>query len=123
MKSVICAIVMLCLIVGLTFFTSLYSHHTLEEMTKDLDFGFDNSTYESSENAMKELRSDYESFLPFITLFINENEARDLEKQIMDLESAVRSQSLDDIITEKNRLAVLLTQLKRLSILSPEAIL
>lgn len=122
MKSVICAVTLLCILVGGTVFIGNYANERLEHLGTNVESSFEEGGDEGYEAQLRSIKAEYESIRLFLTLFVREEETRELEKQICDLESAIESKDTNQIKTEKNRLVLHIAQLKRLSVFSPEAI-
>lgn len=124
MKNILCAIILLFLIIFFTVFINIYAENRFDSFIRTVDSCFSNDTSKDTyEISIRTVRSEYKALRPLVILLVREEDARELEKQITDLESAARSNDTTELIATKNRLNVHIAQLKRLTVFSLEAIL
>ena len=121
MKSLICSIILLSCIICATVSVGIYTDKQLTGFINSIEERIpadDTVTYQNAE----EVEREFEKMKPYLILFMQKNEVRDIEMHIADIQSAVESDDTPNILAAKSRLILHIRQLRRLSTFSIEAI-
>ena len=121
MKSLICSIILLSCIICATVSVGIYTDKQLAGFINSIEERIpadDTVTYQNAE----EIEREFEKMKPYLILFMQKNEVRDIEMHIADIKSAVESDDAPSIFAAKSRLILHIRQLRRLSTFSIEAI-
>ena len=122
MKSLICAILILCSIVFSTIFVALYTNHRLEQFTDLILQNLSEDDCRTASIGVNKIEHEYKKIKTYLILFMRENEVREIEIHISDIKSAAKADDITGVIEAKNRLILHTQQLRRLSTFSIEAI-
>ena len=121
MKSLICSIILLSSIICATVTVGIYTDNQLASFIDSIEQKIpskETTTFQSAE----EIEREFEKMKPYLILFMQKNEVRDIEMHIADMKSAVESDDEPNILAAKSRLILHIRQLRRLSTFSIEAI-
>lgn len=121
MKSFIFAITILSSVILCTILVAFYTN----KITYDFEDTVDRKISNSPEEAIvgiEEVANKYQSIRPFLTLFMRENDVKDIEMYIEDIRSAAKENDSCAITEAKSRLMLHIYQLRRLSVFSMESI-
>ena len=121
MKSLICSIILLSSIICATVTVGIYTDNQLASFIDSIEQKIpskETATFQSAE----EIEREFEKMKPYLILFMQKNEVRDIEMHIADMKSAVESDDEPNILAAKSRLILHIRQLRRLSTFSIEAI-
>jgi hypothetical protein len=124
MKSLLISSVILLSVIFSCIFGALFTERKLADFEKSIDSAIPDGTYDTEviRNGVEVIKKEYENIGKFLLLLIHDNEIREIEEHIEDIESAAILDNSSDAIMAKNRLILHIRQLRRLSIFSPEAI-
>ena len=121
MKSLICSVILFSSIICATVSVGIYTDKQLAGFINSIEERIpadDTVTYQNAE----EVEREFEKMKPYLILFMQKNEVRDIEMHIADIKSAVESDDTPNILAAKSRLILHIRQLRRLSTFSIEAI-
>ena len=124
MKTLIGAIAICFLIVASSVFGAIFTDKKLSDFEEDISSAIPDAI-ESAEIAYagaKIIEEEYASIKKYLFLFIHDDEVREIEEHVADIQSAAMTDELSDVIGAKNRLKLHIEQLRRLSKFSIEAI-
>ena len=121
MKAFICSIILLCSVVLSSILVAVYANKALTEFGNTIDTSF-NSGITDTENAVREIESEYSRLKPFLILFIREDDIQEIETHIVDIKSAAAENDHTSLTEAKSRLKLHIEQIRRLSVFSIEAI-
>ena len=121
MKSLICALIILCSVIISTVFVAVHTDRILSDFEKAID---ENITDNSAEalSGIEQTENEYQSIKPFLILFMRENDVKEIEMYIEDMRSAAKEEDNAALTEAKSRLKLHIRQLRRLSAFSMEAI-
>jgi hypothetical protein len=124
MKSLLISSVILLSVIFSCIFGAIFTERKLADFEKSIDSAIPDGTYDTEviRNGVEVIKKEYENIGKFLLLLIHDNEIREIEEHIEDIESAATLDNSSDAIMAKNRLILHIRQLRRLSIFSPEAI-
>lgn len=120
MKSLVYSIILLSSIILSTVLAATYTDKRLEDFGRTVS-----ELREDSEKAYLDairIEEKYEKIKLSLTLFMNENDVREIEMHISDIKSAAKANDLTGIVSAKSHLMLHTEQLRRLSVFSIEAI-
>ena len=120
MKSVIASAVILASILSSVLCVAVYSTRLLGEL-RDMVDGLPKSMFEAAQH-VEDIEKHYKKIKPFLSLFVCDSEAREIEMYIEDIKSAIAENDGEALLTAKSRLRLHVAQLRRLSGFSIEAI-
>ena len=80
------------------------------------------STPQESIAGIEKVETKYKNMKPFLTLFMRENDVKEIEMYIEDMRSAAKADDLPALTEAKSRLKLHIYQLRRLSVFSMESI-
>ncbi len=121
MKSLVCAIILLCTIIITTLFIGVYTECRLVDFINLINVEISGDASNVYVKA-KEIECEYDNIKTYLILFMQKSDVREIETHISDMKSAAESEDIPGIITAKNRLILHIEQLRRLSTFSFEAI-
>ena len=120
MKSVIASVVILSCIISAVLWVGIYSNRILRELESAADELPKNEA--EMTRYVNGIEMQYEKIKPFLSLFVCDSEAREIEMYIEDIKSAIAENDGEALLTAKSRLRLHVAQLRRLSGFSIEAI-
>ena len=120
MRSFIISLVILCSIILSVISVAVYSSKALSELEDAVEKS--EATTLSDTVSSDEIEEKYRKLRPFLSLFVCDSEAREMEMYISDIKSAAKEGEEEALLTAKNRLRLHIDQLRRLSAFSIEAI-
>ena len=121
MKSFIFSIVILSLIILCTILVAIHTDNILSDFEKTIESEISNNP-EQTLLGIEKVASKYKSIKPFLTLFMRENDVKEIEMYIEDIRSAAKEDERIAITEAKSRLKLHIYQLRRLSVFSMESV-
>ena len=121
MKTFIFAITILSSVILCTILVAFYTNKTMYDFEDTIDRKISNNPEEAIVG-IEEVKNKYQSIRPFLTLFMRENDVKDIEMYIEDIRSAAKENDSYAITEAKSRLMLHIYQLRRLSVFSMESI-
>ena len=121
MKSFIFSIVILSLIILCTILIAIHTDKMLSDFEKTIESEISNNP-EQTLLGIEKVASKYKSMKPFLTLFMRENDVKEIEMYIEDIRSAAKEDERFAITEAKSRLKLHIYQLRRLSVFSMESV-
>ena len=121
MKSFIFSIVILSLIILCTILIAIHTDKMLSDFEKTIESEISNNP-EQTLLGIEKVASKYKSMKPFLTLFMRENDVKEIEMYIEDIRSAAKEDERIAITEAKSRLKLHIYQLRRLSVFSMESV-
>ena len=121
MKSFIFAITILCSVILCTVLVALYTNKIMCDFDDTIDREISNNP-EDVLIGIEEVAKEYQNIHPFLTLFMRENDVKEIEMYIEDIRSAAKDDDKRALTEAKSRLKLHIFQLRRLSVFSMESI-
>ena len=121
MKSFIFAITILCSVILCTVLVALYTNKIMCDFDDTIDREISNNP-EDVLIGIEEVAKEYQNIHPFLTLFMRENDVKEIEMYIEDIRSAAKDDDKRALTEAKSRLKLHIFQLRRLSVFSRESI-
>ena len=121
MKSFIFSLIILCLVIICTIFVAIYTDKMLSNFENTIESEI-SSTPQESIAGIEKVETKYKNMKPFLTLFMRENDVKEIEMYIEDMRSAAKADDLPALTEAKSRLKLHIYQLRRLSVFSMESI-
>lgn len=119
MRSLIASVVILCSVIICVVCAAAYSVKTFEGLERAAERV---SVENASALGIDEVERRYRKAKPFLSIFVCDSEAREMEAYIEDVKSAALENDREALLTAKSRLTLHIEQLRRLSGFSIEAI-
>lgn len=124
MKNIILPVIMLFAVITTVVVVGITANRSLNDFCALVDRSVPQSA-EEAETIMigiNNILAEYDKLKPFMILFICERDICETEALLEDMKSSATTNDYSGVITAKNRLILHITQLKRLSVFSFEAI-